>query len=80
MNAREACHLIELRTSPQGHDNYRRICADMYNQIEDKANHRAIAAIMKFVNRDLDIGLNRLESERRTRSRSAQLNLLSNAA
>ena len=80
MNAREACHLIELRTSPQGHDNYRRICADMYNQIENKANHRAIAAIMKFVNRDLDIGLNRLESERRTRSRSAQLNLLSNAA
>src|SRR5205814_9774091 len=26
MNAREAMHVIELRTSPQGHPSYRRVC------------------------------------------------------
>ena len=30
MNAREAMHLIELRTAPQGHPSYRRICQLMH--------------------------------------------------
>src|SRR5206468_4837947 len=30
LNAREAMHLIELRTTPQGHPSYRRICQRMH--------------------------------------------------
>ena len=32
-NLREACHLIELRTVPQGHVDYRRVAQQMYKQI-----------------------------------------------
>jgi len=44
MNAREAMHVIELRTSPQGHPSYRRVCQKMHRLIAEKAGHRAIAA------------------------------------
>ena len=44
MNAREAMHVIELRTTPQGHPAYRRICQAMHRLIGDVAGHRAIAA------------------------------------
>src|SRR5262249_5972840 len=37
MNAREAMHMIELRTTPQGHPAYRRICQTMHHLIEDQA-------------------------------------------
>ena len=30
MNAREAMHVIELRTAPQGHPAYRRVCQQMH--------------------------------------------------
>ena len=33
MNAREAMHLIELRTAPQGHPAYRRVCQQMHRLI-----------------------------------------------
>ena len=49
MNAREAMHVIELRTSPQGHPSYRRVCQLMHRAIADTAGHRAIAAAMQFV-------------------------------
>jgi len=49
MNAREAMHLIELRTAPQGHPAYRRICQAMHTLIADRAGHRAIAGAMTFV-------------------------------
>ena len=68
LNAREAMHLIELRTSRQGHVSYRRVCQEMHRQIADVAGHRAIAAAMSFV--DLSpAGLERLEAERRTEQR-----------
>ena len=35
MNAREAMHLIELRTAPQGHPAYRRICQAMHRLIAE---------------------------------------------
>ena len=44
MNAREAMHVIELRTAPQGHPSYRRVCQQMHRAIADVAGHRAIAA------------------------------------
>ena len=49
VNAREAMHMIELRTAPQGHPAYRRICQAMLRLIADHAGHRAIAAAMSHV-------------------------------
>jgi thymidylate synthase ThyX len=63
MNAREAMHVIELRTSPQGHPSYRRICQRMHALIADVAGHRAIAAAMQFADHS-EVELERLQSER----------------
>jgi thymidylate synthase ThyX len=63
MNAREAMHLIELRTSPQGHPSYRRVCQLMHRAIADEAGHRAIAGAMQFVDHS-NVELERLQSER----------------
>ena len=63
MNAREAMHVIELRTAPQGHPSYRRICQQMHRLIAEQAGHRAIAAAMKFVDHS-EVELERLKSER----------------
>ena len=46
LNAREAMHMIELRTAPQGHPAYRRICQAMHRLIAEQAGHRALAAAM----------------------------------
>jgi len=40
LNAREAMHVIELRTTPQG-PAYRRICQAMHRLIAERAGHRA---------------------------------------
>ena len=48
MNAREAMHVIELRTTPQGHPSYRRVCQEMHRLIATEAGHPAIAAAMSF--------------------------------
>jgi thymidylate synthase ThyX len=63
MNAREAMHLIELRTAPQGHPAYRRVCQRMHQLIAERAGHHAIAAAMKFVDHS-EVELERLKSER----------------
>jgi thymidylate synthase ThyX len=63
MNAREAMHVIELRTSPQGHPAYRRVCQQMHKLIEERASHHGIAAAMKHVDHSA-VELERLESER----------------
>ena len=70
MNAREAMHLIELRSGPQGHPTYRRIAQTMHDLIEKTAGHRAIAAAMRFVDYS-DVDLERLEAERRAESKRA---------
>ena len=46
MNAREAMHMLELRTTPQGHPEYRKVCQKMHRLIADKAGHSAIAGMM----------------------------------
>jgi thymidylate synthase ThyX len=63
MNAREAMHVIELRTAPQGHPAYRRVCQEMHRLIGEQAGHRAIAAAMQFADHS-DVELERLSSER----------------
>ena len=62
-NLREACHLLELRTVPQGHVDYRKVAQEMFKDI-NKA-HPNLSKIMKFV--DLkEYDLERFESEKRT--------------
>jgi thymidylate synthase ThyX len=63
MNAREAMHVIELRTSPQGHPSYRRVCQLMHRAIAEQAGHHAIAAAMQFADHSV-VELERLQSER----------------
>jgi thymidylate synthase ThyX len=63
MNAREAMHLIELRTAPQGHPAYRRVCQQMHTLIAERAGHRAVAAAMTFADHS-QVELERLSSER----------------
>jgi len=68
-NAREAMHMLELRTSPQGHPAYRRVCQQMHTQIAERAGHTALAAAMKFVDHGAEPTLGRLDAERRAESR-----------
>jgi len=68
MNAREAMHVLELRTSPQGHPSYRSVCQEMHRLIEDQAGHRAIAAAMRHVDHDA-YALSRLGAERAAAAR-----------
>jgi hypothetical protein len=68
MNAREAIHLLELRSGPQGHPSYRRAAQDMHNAIRDVAGHKAIAEVMIHVDHG-STDLERLESERRAEQR-----------
>ena len=68
MNAREAMHIIELRTAPQGHPSYRRVCQLMHRAIADVAGHRAIAAAMQFADHS-EVELERLHSERQLENR-----------
>ena len=70
LNAREAMHLIELRSQPQGHESYRWVAREMHRQIAEVAGHRAIAAMMTFVDRS-DPAAGRLAAERRQEARRA---------
>ncbi|MGB8179491.1 MAG: FAD-dependent thymidylate synthase [Acidimicrobiales bacterium] len=63
MNAREAMHVIELRSGPQGHPSYRRIAQEMARLIRDEAGHHGIADAMTYVDFS-DTDLERLEAER----------------
>jgi thymidylate synthase ThyX len=68
MNAREAMHLCELRSSPQGHPSYRRIAQAMHTCIAEQAGHRAIAAAMSYVDH-ASYDLERLSAERAAEAR-----------
>ena len=70
MNAREAMHVIELRTAPQGHPSYRRVCHAMHRLIAEQAGHRALAAAMTFADHS-EVALERLEAERAAERRRA---------
>ncbi|MFZ9290934.1 MAG: FAD-dependent thymidylate synthase [Ilumatobacteraceae bacterium] len=67
-NLREAMHLIELRSSPQGHPSYRRVAIEMHRQIAEVAGHRALAATMSHLTTEAP-ELERLEAERRAEAR-----------
>ena len=63
MNAREAMHLIELRSGPQGHPSYRRVAHEMVRLIREVAGHTNVADAMKYVDFS-ETDLERLEAER----------------
>ena len=71
MNAREAMHVIELRSAPQGHPAYRRVCQRMHTLIAEQAGHRAIAAAMQFADHS-EVALERLNAERALEARRAR--------
>ncbi len=65
-NLREATHLIELRTVPQGHIDYRRIAQQMYKQINKV--HPNLSKIIRFA--DMKVyDLERFESEKRSEAK-----------
>jgi thymidylate synthase ThyX len=64
INARQAFHLLELRTSPQGHPGYRKICQEMHRQLS--AAHPRIGKAMRYLNINGDPALTRMEAERAT--------------
>jgi len=71
MNAREAMHFNELRTSPQGHPGYRKLVMQMHEKLSEV--HPLLGGAMKFVNSDEDPELSRLAAERYTQFKLNQL-------
>ena len=70
LNAREAMHLIELRSGREGHPTYRAVAQAMHERIA--AIHPGVAAAMEFVDASREPRLERILSEIRTHRRKAQ--------
>ena len=70
MNLREAVHLCELRTMPQGHPDYRFIAQQMWRKIQEV--HPTLAECGKFIDWK-KYRLGRLQSEMRTEFKKAGL-------
>ena len=68
MNAREAMHLIELRSGPQGHPSYRWVAHEMHRLIAEQAGHRLLAEAMSHV----EFGSEDLERLRRRTPRRGE--------
>jgi thymidylate synthase ThyX len=79
MNAREAMHLLELRSGPQGHPSYRWVAQEMHRQIAERAGHRLLAEAMSHVDYGAE-DLERLESERRAEQRRSSVSAGTNPA
>lgn len=63
-NAREAMHLLELRSAPGGHDSYRFVAQEMARRIDTEAGHHAVAEMLSYMDWS-HVSLGRLESEER---------------
>jgi thymidylate synthase ThyX len=70
MNLREALHMCELRTMPQGHPDYRFICQEIWRKIQSV--HPALAEAGRFVDWQ-KYRLGRLQSEMRTEFKKSAL-------
>ena len=70
LNAREAMHLIELRSGREGHPGYRAVAHEMHAQI--CAVHPAVAGAMTHVDDEKEPRLERILSEMRTEARQRQ--------
>ncbi|MFV0315771.1 MAG: FAD-dependent thymidylate synthase [Microthrixaceae bacterium] len=74
-NAREAMHMLELRSSVQGHPSYRAVAQRMHRLIEEQAGHRAIAEMMTYVDHSGEAELERIGAERQAESRRQAANM-----
>jgi thymidylate synthase ThyX len=63
LNLRELCHLVELRTTPQGHPDYRQVAQEMFRQVREV--HPALASTIRFVDLSPGDELERRASEQR---------------
>jgi thymidylate synthase ThyX len=79
MNAREAMHLLELRSGPQGHPSYRWVAQEMHRQIADRAGHHHLAEAMSHVEYGSE-DLERLDAERRAEGRRNSMSTAGNPA
>ncbi|CUR51495.1 Thymidylate synthase complementing protein ThyX [Nitrosotalea devaniterrae] len=70
LNLREAAHLIELRTVPQGHQDYRKAAQEMFKAI--KKVHPNLSNIIKFADMK-SYSLERLEAEKRIEEKRKKL-------
>ncbi len=68
LNLREAYHWIELRSSPQGHPDYRHTSQAMFRAIQSV--HPLLVEPMKFVDLTPDVPLGRLRAEMRRASKT----------
>jgi thymidylate synthase ThyX len=68
LDAREALHLIELRSGREGHPSYRAVALQMRDAVA--AVHPNVAAAMSFVDESTEPRLERLLSEMRNEARS----------
>jgi len=73
-NDREASHLVELRTTPQGHPSYRRVCQLIHRAIAARSPWRA--QVMKFADHN-DYFWSRADSEARQRAEERVLDKIS---
>jgi len=69
MNAREAMHVIELRSGREGHPAYRAVAHALHAEVARV--HPAVAATMTFVDRDTEPRLERILSEIRAHAKQA---------
>ncbi|MDQ4050829.1 MAG: FAD-dependent thymidylate synthase [Thermoproteota archaeon] len=70
MNLREACHMVELRTAPQGHPDYRIVCQKIFNEI--KRVHPQLAQGIKFVDMN-KYQLERFDAEKKSEKKRQQV-------
>jgi len=70
LNAREAMHLIELRSGREGHPTYRAVAQAMHERIA--AIHPGVAAAMTHVDSSVEPRLERIMSEIRTQRKRAR--------
>ncbi|HXC61856.1 MAG TPA: FAD-dependent thymidylate synthase, partial [Nitrospiria bacterium] len=70
LNLREAVHIGELRTMPQGHPDYRSIVQEMWRKIQE--THPTLAVCARFIDWKT-YHLGRLQSEMRTEFKKATL-------
>jgi thymidylate synthase ThyX len=67
LDAREAMHLIELRSGREGHPSYRAVAHEMHRLIAEV--HPAVAAAMTHVDHEAEPRLERILSEMRAQAR-----------
>ena len=67
LNAREAMHLVELRSGREGHPSYRAVAHEMHRQIA--AVHPVVGAAMSHVDDETEPRLERILSEMRTQAK-----------